>query len=286
MQDIELQSIGSLLEISDREFNLLKNLIYSKFGINLGEQKRSLLVGRLNKIVRRLGLDNFKDYYNYLLNDTTGEALDTLINRISTNHTFFWRESDHFELFRDKVLPETIKKLKKDGRRDLRIWCPGCSSGEEPYMLAMLIAEHFGHELGRWEVGILATDISAKVLGCATQAVYSDENVSHLPALYRRNYLIKKPDDTWLVSDKIRRMIMFRRLNLMRDSYPFKRKFRLIFCRNVMIYFDRTTREALVGRFSRYMENGGYLFIGHSETLGRSNNYYRYVQPAVYQRLG
>ncbi|MBU0517730.1 protein-glutamate O-methyltransferase CheR [bacterium] len=284
MNDIEVRSVSELIPISDREFRLLTDLIYQRFGINLDDQKRSLVVGRLNKVLRKLGFTNFQDYHHYLMTDKTGEAQDTLINRISTNHTFFWREHDHFELLRDKVLPEVTQFLKSTNRRDLKIWCPGCSSGEEPYMLAMLAAEHFGKELGMWDVGILATDISACVLNRATEAVYSEENVSHLPIIYKRKYMLKQPDHTWRVSDKIRKMVMFRRLNLMRDSYPFKKKFRLIFCRNVMIYFDRETREALVGRFSQYMEEDGYLFIGHSESLSRTNSYYKYVQPAVYQK--
>jgi chemotaxis protein methyltransferase CheR len=280
----EEPQLGHLISISDREYRLLVELIYQRFGINLGEQKRSLVVGRLNKVLRKLGFDSFKDYYSYLVADKTSGALNTLINRISTNHTFFYRESDHFEFFKETVLPEMIAALKNKNRRDLRIWCPGCSSGEEPYMLAMIINEYFGQRLGFWEPKILATDISERVLKTAKAGIYVNENVSHLPPPYRNEYFTKLPDKTWAISEKVKEMILFRRLNLMRDSYPFKSKFHVIFCRNVMIYFDKTTRDALVHRFSDYMEGSGYLFIGHSESLGRDNTHFRYLRPAVYHR--
>lgn len=279
-----IATLPGLTPISEQEYRLLTRLIYDRFGISLGEQKRSLVVGRLQKVLRKQGFTTFREYYDYVIGDRTGDALSTLITRISTNHTFFYREKDHFEYFSSSVLPHLADASKKRNRKFLRIWCPGCSSGEEPYTLAMLIAEFFGNQLSQWDVGVLATDISVRALEKARAGTYAHENVAHLPPALRNKYLRRKTDDDWTVKEQLREMVLFRRLNLMRETYPFKGKFQVIFCRNVMIYFDAATRAALVARFHRYTEEGGYLFIGHAETLGRGNPNYRYVKPAVYQK--
>lgn len=278
--------MSELVSLSDREFRLLSTLIYEKTGITLGDTKRSLLVGRLNKELRQNGFESFTEYYDHVLGDATGQAINTLIEKISTNHTFFWRENDHFEFFLKTVLPEVTGRLRKKGPRDLRIWCAGCSTGEEPYTLGMLLHEHFGRELSTWDVGILATDISERVLAQARKGVYGDESVSKLPPGLRHGYFDRAGADEWSVREKVRRMVLYRKLNLMREDFPFKGKFHIIFCRNVMIYFDTPTRIALVNRFHRFTEPGGYLFIGHSESLNRTVCPYRYIRPAVYRKEG
>ncbi len=284
--NIELDTTTNslLTPITEREFQLLRKLIYDKFGINLSDEKQLLVVGRLNKVLRKHGFSDFKRYYEYVQKDTTGEALTMLIDRISTNHTFFWRENDHFKFFTSKVLPEITTQLKSKNRNDLRIWCPGCSSGEESYTIAMLILEYFGPNLANWEPGILATDISTRVLNKAVAGIYDRENVVHMPAHLSNKYFSKCDEDNYQIKNKIRDMVLYRRLNLMRQDFPFKGKFQVIFCRNVMIYFDTPTREKLVAQFAEYMDTGGYLFIGHSESLGRENSYFRYIKPAIYQR--
>lgn len=276
--------MAGLVELSDREFHLLSSLIYEKAGITLGDNKRSLMVGRLNKVLHQGGFESFSQYYEHVVADTSGQALNTLIEKISTNHTYFWRENDHFEWFLKTVLPEIAGRLKQGGSRDLRIWCAGCSTGEEPYTLAMLLHEFFGREIGSWETGILATDISDRVLIRCREGLYPAENVSKLPAGMKQNYFEKVDADTLKVSERVKKLVLFRKLNLMREDFPFRGKFSSIFCRNVMIYFDRPTREALVNRFYRFTEPGGYLFIGHSESLGRSNCPFRYIRPAVYRK--
>lgn len=273
-----------LAQLPDTEYHLISKLVYEKFGINLGEQKRSLIVGRLNKILVQKGFKNFKQYYEYVVNEPSGQALTTLVDRISTNHTFFYREHDHFEYFSEIALPEIVRKLKQQNRRDLRIWCCGCSTGEESYTLAMLCQEYFGRELGMWEIGQLATDISTRALEKAIQGIYPDENAARLPAHLKHTYLQRRPDGDWEVKHQLKEIILYRRLNLIQGSYPFKKKFAIIFCRNVMIYFDKPTREELVRRFSRYMEPGGYLFVGHSESLGRGMHDFRYIKPAIYRK--
>jgi len=276
--------VNELLSLSDQEFQQIRDLVYSWFGINLTEQKRALVVGRLNRVLRDLKFDTFQEYYDYIVKDDTGHALSVLVDRISTNHTFFYREHDHFDYLKSDILPELIDQQRHMGRKELRIWIAGCSSGEESYMIAMIVRDLLGGEYGQWDVGLLATDISTVALQKAEKGNYTGENVEHLPADYKRKYMSKMPDGTWQVADSLKKMITHRRLNLMRSSFPFKRQFHIIFCRNVMIYFDRPTREGLVERFHRYTVPTGYLFIGHSETLGRSNELYRYIKPAIYRR--
>lgn len=272
-----------IMRISDYEFRLIRELVYEKFGINLTEAKKSLVVGRLQKLIRTMSFDSFKQYYDYLVADTTGKALDQMVNRISTNHTFFYRENTHFEYFSSTVLPEITARLEKQNARDLRVWCAGCSTGEEPYMLAMLMLEYFGSKYAQWNAGVLATDISGRALAKAIAGTYAGDNVCNVPPLARK-YFCKTGPDQWAVSETVRREVTYRRFNLMNAAFPFKKLFHVIFCRNVMIYFDQQTRHALLRKFYDQLVPGGYFFIGHSESLGRSQALFEYVQPAVYRR--
>lgn len=280
----ELEKTLTLTPLSDKAFGRIRSLVYSHCGINLTDQKRSLVVGRLNKLLKQRGIASFDDYCHYLESDKSGRALDELVNRISTNHTFFYREKAHFEFFFDHALPEAVAACKAEGHKDLRIWCAGCSSGEEPYMLIMLMMEYFGREYAQWDAGILATDISSKALTTAINGVYPDDRMGQLPAKYRSKYFHRQ-GDMWAVNEEVKREVTYRRFNLMNPRFPFKRPFHMVFCRNVMIYFDKTTREALVKRFFMHTRPGGYLFIGHSESLGRDECPYEYVMPALYKRV-
>lgn len=283
MQSQEVES-GALMPISDEEFYLLRTLIHQRFGINLSDQKKSLLVGRLQKLLRHSGYVTFRDYYEALLNDQSEQKLGQLVDRISTNHTYFNREKAHFDYFSHTVLPEVADRLRRAGDLDLRIWCAGCSTGEEPYMLLMLLHEHFGQAYQRWNCGILATDISSRVLGIAEQGVYPEDKIAMLPEKLKSKYLRPSGGGQYAFQERLRREATFRRFNLMNERFPFRKPFHIIFCRNVMIYFDAPTRWALVNRFHQVMQPGGYLFIGHSETLGRQQNLFKYVMPAVYQK--
>lgn len=284
MAEATQNQTNSLMAISNEEFGRLRDLIQQRFGINLTEQKRSLLVGRLQKLMRQLNLQTFASYYDYLCNDKTESALSELVNLISTNHTYFNREKDHFDYFSRTALPAVIEKLKRENRKDLRIWCAGCSSGEEPYTLLMLMMEYLGSDYNNWDAGILATDISDRALSIARRGVYATDRVMQLPDNLSRKYFKPAGAGDMAVIDKIKSEATFRRFNLMNTTFPFKKPFQMIFCRNVMIYFDQPTREALVSRYHQFTEPGGYLFIGHSETLGRSQTLYRYLQPALYQK--
>ena len=282
-QPLPEMPVGSV-SISDREFHLLRTLVHEKFGINLTQEKRALLVGRLGRLLRTGGFRNFEAYYDYLLADSTGSALDSLVNRISTNYTFFYRESEHFDFFSSVVLPELDGRMKRENYRDLRLWCAGCSSGQEPYTLAMLLLEYFGEEYGRWKAGLLATDISAKALETATRGIYPEEALDRLPPLLKRRYFRRVGQEEYEVKKEVKNEITFRRFNLMNDRFPFRRPFHVIFCRNVMIYFDQPTRDSLIRRFYESMVPEAYLFIGHSETLGRKQSFFEYVRPALYRR--
>ncbi len=270
--------------ISDQEFGAIRKLVYDKFGINLTDQKKTLVVGRLQKVLRERQFASFKDYFDWLVNDRTGEGLDELANRISTNHTFFYREKAHFEFFQQTVLPEMYARHLNAPAQEFRVWCAGCSSGEEPYTLMMLMMEFLGSKLGQWKPILLATDISATALKTAMGGLYPEDRVSQLPPALRNKYFQRTPKGLMSVVPAVRERIFFRRHNLMDAKFPFKRQFDAVFCRNVMIYFDRQTRNTLVGKYHQHTVPGGYLFIGHSETLGRDETPYNYVMPAVYRK--
>lgn len=274
--------LTGMMGISDSEFGLIRDLVYKHFGINLTEQKKNLVVGRLQKLVKQLGFTTFHQYYEYVVSNQA--ALSDLVNRISTNHTFFFREVDHFDYFREVVLPVLTKEHAARGDYDLRFWCAAASSGEEPYTIAMTMLEYFGREYSRWDAGLLATDISRKALDTAMNGVYPQERVQLIPEPLFNKYMSVLPDGRVQVNQNLKQEVTFRRFNLMNENFPFKKKFDAVFCRNVMIYFDQPTREALVERIYDITVPGGYLFIGHSETLGRSKTRWHYVKPAVYRK--
>lgn len=270
-----------MVEITEQEFNKLASYIKSNYGIHLKKEKQALVMGRLYNVLIQNNFRSFSEYYNYVVNDTTGKAAATLIDKISTNHTFFMRESDHFAFFKDNVLPFLRSRVAD---KDLRIWSAGCSTGEEPYTLAMIIDEYFGKEKAFWDAKVLATDISSKVLDHARKGVYSLEDIAVLPAGWRNNYFKKLNDEKSILIDRMRNEVIFRKFNLMEPVFPFKKKFHVIFCRNVMIYFDAQAKRELVNKFYDLTEPGGYLFIGHSESLNREETRYRYIMPSVYRK--
>lgn len=274
-----------LMPLSDKEFRLLSEFVYGHFGIVITEHKRSLLVGRLQKIVKSRGFSSFIDYYHFLEKTNDKEVLSELANRISTNHTFFFRESEHFELFREIVLPDIRDHALRKNKKDLRIWCAASSSGEEPYTIVISMMEYFGADYRFWDAGLLATDISEKMLTAAGEGVYSDERLNETPTAIRNKYFDKLGASQWAVKDFLKKEVLYRRFNLMNNVFPFKQPMDVIFCRNVMIYFDADTRDTLIEKLRQSLRPGGYLFIGHSETMGRNREGFRYIKPAMYQRI-
>lgn len=279
----EIPAVGTIA-INSEEFKLLRDLVYERFGINLTKTKRALVVSRLQNVLQLQGFANFKSYYQYLITDRTNQGLNELINQISTNFSYFYRENAHFDFFSRQALPQLIEKLRCRDSRDIRLWTAGCSTGEEPYMLIMLMMEHLGLDYGNWNAGLLATDISERVLKMAAEAVYPLDRIERVPAHIRQRYFKAAGSGLAVVSSKVKKDITLRRFNLM-NPFPFKKPFQMIFCRNVMIYFDKPTRDKLIARFHQFLEPGGYLFIGHSESLGRVQKLYKYIMPACYQKL-
>lgn len=269
-----------MLEITDKEFLKLSDFIKLNYGINLGKEKKILLVNRLQNILIEHSLKNFTEYYNFIISDTTGNAVSTLVDKISTNHTFFMREEQHFNYFKDRVLPYLTSTTTNN---DLHLWSAGCSTGEEPYTLAILIDQYLGLQKTLWNTKILATDLSSRVLENAIKGVYHPDQLSKLPDSWIKKYFRHCGANLEIV-DKLKSEVIFRRLNLMDEIFPFKKKMHVIFCRNVMIYFDKVTKKALIDKFFKITEPGGYLFIGLSETIDKNETAYKCVGPSIYRK--
>lgn len=269
-----------MFDINNQDFTRLVSFVKENYGINL-INKRQLITGRLSPVLSGMGYTNFTDYVDHILNNSEKEDIDLLLNRLTTNYTFFMREVNHFEYFMDTVLP-WLEKTKKD--RTLSIWSAGCSSGQEPYTLSMLMKEYFGSAFSNWDTRILATDISLQALSLAQKAVYSGESLESMPKDFKSKYFTKTstPNQYQVVSE-IRENVLFRTFNLM-EPIQFKRRFDVIFCRNVMIYFDQTTKDNLCKRFFNATNQGGYLFIGHSENITSQNLPYEHVMPSTYRK--
>lgn len=271
--------------ISDDEFKKLTQLVYNTIGIHLSNEKRTLVMGRLQKLLREKKIASFEDYYKFVISDKTGDALSELANFISTNHTFFYREKDHFEFFITHTLPFIEETLRTVNSNDIRIWSAGCSSGEEPYTLIMLMLEYFGSKYDLLNAGILATDISERMLNKAKIGLYNDEHLKSLPEIFKKKYFQKLDSGDYQIIDKVKNEATFRRFNLMNKEFNFKKQFHTIFCRNVMIYFDDPTREQLINKIYNSLAPKGFLFIGHSETIKKPKSMFKFVQPAVYQKI-
>lgn len=268
-----------MIELHDKDFYRLVEFIKENYGINL-ISKRHLIEGRLGSFIQEKGYSDYEAYFNHIFSGNSKEEILILLNRLTTNHTFFLREEEHFNFFAETVLPWLHSTVKDN---DLRIWSAGCSSGEEPYMLAMLLQEYLGGEACFWDKKILATDICTQVLEKACTGVYTGEDVARLDMGLRSRYFRKAGKELYQVTDALKKEVIFRVFNLMED-FPFRRKFHVIFCRNVMIYFDQSTRDRLIQKFYDMTEDGGYLFIGMSESIRRDNSRYSYIMPSVYRK--
>ncbi len=269
--------------LSDDQFSRISSILYKNAGIVLKDDKRTLMVSRLKKILRGRGFASFDEYCDHLVTDKTGAALSELVDSMSTSFTFFNREKEHFDFFYNKALPDIKNSVSDTSAMDFRIWCAAAATGEEPYMLAMLSLKYSENADTQWGIKLLATDISSVALQKAKQGVYCEECVSKLPQHLKEKYFVKDGND-WRVTDRLKEYVHYKRLNLVNMPFPFKKKFHVIFCRNVMIYFDRETRLRLVREMHRVTEPGGYLFVGHSEAVNQPENPYEYIMPAVYRK--
>lgn len=268
-----------MIKISSSEFNELTQFLKINYGINLSK-KRNLIEVRLYNVLVEKGFKSFRDYLDFVYADNTKEELTLLINKLTTNHTYFMREEENLKFFKNIILPYLSSNVKD---KDLRIWSAGCSSGEEAYTLAMIMQEFFCEQSYFWDKKILATDISVDVLKKASNGIYNSENLEEMPKEYINKYFEKINEYNYKVIDSIKNEVIFRIFNLM-DTFPFRKKFHVIFCRNVMIYFDEDTKKKLLGKFYDMTEDGGYLIIGLSESINKNEIPYRYVIPSVYRK--
>ena len=246
-------------------------------GIDLSRGKKELIQARLGKKIRQGNFASFRQYYDHVTADRTGEELLALLDALTTNYTSFLREPAHFDFLR--------RHIGRSGEGPIRIWSAACSSGEEPWTIAMSLFEEIGAAASN-RVHILASDISTRALAAAERGIYEAGRFQDLPAEWRSRYLLRgsgRAAGFYRIKPAVRRVVEFARLNLM-EPFPAARPFQVIFCRNVMIYFDRETQGRLVNRLASFLEPGGYLLIGHSETLTGLSHCYEYIQPAVYRR--
>jgi chemotaxis protein methyltransferase CheR len=267
----------------ESEFDFIRSLVYERSRISLSKDKRELVSARLSKRLRATNLPTVGDYCRLLQAPGAEKELANLIDAISTNHTFFFRENSHFDFLRQHVVPEMQARSAKERWSQFHIWSAACSSGEEPYSIAITLAE----SLARWPWHIEATDISHRVLEKATAGIYRDDTIGKLPAKTIDAHFQKgfgPQDGNFRVKAALREQITFRQLNLLEGEPPFREPFQVIFCRNVMIYFDRPTQEELVTKLTRHLVPGGYLFVGHAESLTAINHSLQTVRPAVYRR--
>ncbi len=270
-----------MLSLSDADFYRLYTHIQKHYGIDLSKKKQ-LIVSRLSNELSAKGYKDFGPYIDGIVSGSDPDSTTSMLNKLTTNYTYFLREESHFQFMMNTVLPAITRVHSND--KTLSIWSAGCSSGEEPYTISMYLMEYFGSKFPAWDTRILATDISQKILNSALNPVYTESDLSQLPASWKDKYFVRKDSRTFTISKKVRDNVIFQTFNLM-EPIRFRRQFDLIFCRNVMIYFDQPTKDALVNRFHGATAPGGYLFIGHSESLNKDHNPYRYVMPAIYQKV-
>lgn len=270
---------------TDRDFRVIADLVHDKAGIALSDEKRNLVYGRLSKRLRHLQLESFRDYCA-LLEDDSSEEFQDFINALTTNHTKFFREAHHFIHMKDVFLPQLDAEAKGAGRRKFRIWSAACSSGEEPYSIALTLMAYLA-ALEKCDVRILATDLDSNILAKARNAEYPHRQYSDLPSrlldrLPRKTVSVS--GDRMMMGEDVRRLVTFRQLNLL-SPWPIKGIFDAIMCRNVMIYFDDETKRALVKRFDRQLKVGGYLYTGHAESLLGMLDNYKMVGRTVYEKM-
>ncbi|QIB68399.1 protein-glutamate O-methyltransferase CheR [Aminipila butyrica] len=267
-----------MLSISQNDFVRLTDFIIKNYGINL-KAKKVLIEGRLSNYLSSKGYSSFAEYVDYITTTKNNADIEIMLNKLTTNHTFFMREEKHFSFFNEVILPY-IEETNKN--HSLSIWSAGCSSGEEPYTLSIIMKEYFKSKPVKWDTRLLATDISQNALGKAAKGFYNEDSLKALPTPWKQAYFAKK-ENGYQVTDELRKNVIFRTFNLM-DPICFKNKFDVIFCRNVMIYFDKPTKAALIQRYYDALNPGGYLMIGHSETVDREESNFTYIMPATYRK--
>ncbi len=272
-------------ELEDKDFKELSDFIYDNYGINLYPNKKVLVKSRLQSRLNALGISTYSEYCDFVLNkDPNRKEAVEMINRLSTNKTDFFREDDHFHLLSHNFLKSYITSANKN---QLLIWSAGCSSGEEPYTIAMVLQEE-KQKIPAFDFKIYASDISTSVLQKASKAIYSTNYLHQIPIQYKIKYLLKNKDSTknqFRIAPELRNKVEFFRYNLLNPKLPTNDKMDIIFCRNTLIYFDRSTQKLVVEKLLKGLVTGGYLFLGHSESLINMNFNLAHVAASVYKKL-
>lgn len=272
------------LKLSDDEFRKIRYIVHKTTGIFLAENKRALVISRLFRRLRELNLTTFQPYIHLL--ETDSHETIGFINRITTNLTRFYREKNQFDILKQKVLPLVMEHKHHIHDKNLRIWSAGCSTGEEVYTILFEIMDSFnGHVPTGWDFKILGSDIDTTVLKKAYAAQYTIEEIKGVKQDTLQKYFIRVSDTLFQVKEVFRRFVGFRRINLVYDEFNFKRKIDVIFCRNVVIYFDKETRANVYRKFHAALNNPGYFFSGHSENLFKFGHVFKFVEKSVYKKV-
>jgi chemotaxis protein methyltransferase CheR len=269
--------------LSERDFKLISETVYNHCGINLHMGKKELVRARLAKLIRVKGFQDFAQYIQFVMDDRTGQEFTTLIDALSTNLTSFFRERQHFDFLEREFIPQLVSRKRSASSRRVRGWSAGCSSGEEPYSIAITLLECLPAGV-QWDAKLLATDLATSKLDIAKRGTYDATRVESVPPAVRTKYFTKtgtRGGYSYEVSDALRQVVCFQYLNLM-EEWPVKGPIDFIFCRNVMIYFDKPTQERLVNRYWDLLDSGGVLFTGHSESLTGIKHKFNYAQPTIY----
>ncbi len=267
--------------MSDKEFNDLRNVIFGSIGIEIREHKKHLLVNRLAKRLRQLGLPRFQDYLNYIeTSPNRHQEMVELIDAVTTNKTDFYREPKHFHIMDEVSLPALTADPSR--KRTINVWCSASSSGEEPYTLAICLAEHVQKKPG-WSFEVLASDVSETMLRTAASGIYLEDRIQPVPHEILRKYFLKG-DRRYKVKPELARYVTFKKINLKHDFQNSLSNYDIIFCRNVLIYFNQDSQDQIIEKHWRVLKPGGYLYLGHSETLHKTSRLFEYVAPSVYRK--
>lgn len=269
--------------MTQEEFLRISTYVKNKYGIDMSN-KKEIVRGRLENHIKSGGWRNFKEFMNDVEKDRSGVHEKMLVNLLTTNYTYFMREFGHFEYLRTVVLPWI--KTKESSHKEVRLWCGAASTGEEPYMLAMVLQEFFGLERSQWDLRLLATDVSTRALQQAMTGSMVQNSCKRFRSSGKKNFF--KPlvgGLQYQVKDELKQQVLFRKFNLM-DPFPFRKKMHVVFLRNVMIYFDEETKRELVQKVYDNLEPGGYLFVGMTETIDRGSTPFKIIQPSIFKKEG
>ena len=273
-------------KLTERDFKSFKGLIYKLAGIALADSKQIMVQGRLSKRLRALDMDSYSEYWDLISSNRDPEEVTRFVNALTTNKTDFYREKHHFDFLQSTVFPKIKEKAARGGPKRLRIWCSASSTGEEPYTLAMSVREFFGAD-SSWDIRILASDIDTDVLHTASEGLYTQDRVADMPARLLHQYFQREsrsPESSVRAKPILRELITFRQINLQNSEWPINTIFDVIFCRNVMIYFDAPSQTKIVNHFAEKLADDGYLMIGHSESLFGLTDLFKPLGETIYGR--